>query len=170
MPLALDYYRADAEPARIEEPPEPGTRLGATAGLDGLGDVAAAARLRPQHHIVVVGRDSLSLALDLWRAGFVNVGCAPRSLDCVAHGAADALIVDRAPEGPDLGRIITRSRFMLRDGGWLLLHLPQGGGRALLPALKALLDAAGFVLGMGLCDADGRWITAQRRRPALRLV
>lgn len=170
MPLAVDFYRADAEQARSEDPLEPAAPLGTASRLAGLGDVAVTARLRPQHHIVVVGRDSLSLALDLWRAGFINVGCAPRSLDCVAHGAADALIVECLPAAADLDRIIARSRFMLREGGWLLLHLPQGGGRARLSMVKAMLDAAGFALGMGLCNADGRWITAQRRRPTLRLV
>ncbi len=170
MPLALDMTRAAPAPARTDDPPEPGARPDAGAGRSSLAEMAAATRLLPQHHIVVVGQDCLSRSLDLWRAGFVNVGCAPRSLDCIAHGAADAVIVDPAPEGEDLARLISRSRFMLRDGGWLLLHRPNGGGRTALPALKALLDAAGFSLGVGLFDAAGPWITAQRRRPALRLV
>lgn len=167
MPLAVDFYRADAAPARIEDPLEPSVHLDGPAGL---GAVAAALRLQPRHHLVVVGRESLALALELWRAGFVHVGCAPQSLDCIAHGVVDALVVERAPEGADLGRIIARSRFMVREGGWLLLRLPHSEGRALLPEVAALLDAAGFSPGIGLVDAGGRWITARRRRPALRLV
>lgn len=167
MSLAVDFYRADAAPARAEDPLEPPARLHGPAGL---GPVAAALRLQGHHHMVVVGHESLNLALELWRAGFVHVGCAPRSLDCIAHGVVDALVVDGAREGADLARIITRSRFMVREGGWVLLRLPHSEGKVLLPEISALLEAAGFVPGVGLVDAGGRWITAQRRRPALRLV
>ncbi len=40
----------------------------------------------------------------------------------------------------------------------------------MLPEITAMLDASGFVPGCGLLAAGGRWITAQRRRQALRLV
>ena len=167
MPLAVDLYRAES--AHPPEPPQSGTGLEVPTD-SGVGEIAAVLRLQPRHHLVVVGRDSLSLALDLWRAGFVHVGCAPRNLDCIAHGVVDALVAECSPEGPDLGRIIARSRFMLREGGWLAVRVPHAASRTFLPAITALLDQAGFAAGVGLFDAGGRWITAQRRRPALRLV
>ncbi|HQS49784.1 MAG TPA: hypothetical protein PK706_25630, partial [Xanthobacteraceae bacterium] len=80
-------------------------------------EIAAFAHLRPCDHVVVLGKESLDLALRLWRSGFTNVGCAPRNLDKVAHGGADALIIDHLASGEDFAAAIARNRSFVRRGG-----------------------------------------------------
>lgn len=168
MPLALNFDRADAESARTE-PPERSPADDREERVGPLLERASRARVQAQDHILVLGRDSLSLALALWRAGFCNVGCAPRNLDCVAHGVADVLIAEDAPCGADLDRLMARARFMLRERGWLFLHHADAAQSG-VPRLSAQLVAAGFVVGdAGPDGLGGLWMTA-RRRAALRVV
>jgi len=133
--------------------------------------IVACAHLHRRGHVMVLGEGSLSLSLRLWRAGFVHVSCAPRKLDLVAHGAADALIIQQVSPAFDLGAAITRSQGALRRGGALLIHVMRGAGRAALADIRARLERAGFSAGAGFADADGLWLTARRQsaRPSAHL-
>ncbi|MFG1410628.1 MAG: hypothetical protein B7Y12_15520 [Rhizobiales bacterium 24-66-13] len=133
-------------------------------------EIAAFAHLRPCDHVVVLGKESLDLALRLWRSGFTNVGCAPRNLDKVAHGGADALIIDHLASGEDFAAAIARNRSFVRRGGWMLVHVARAAGRGALPALRGLLATAGFSAGPGIVDSAGVWIAARREDEAPQLA
>lgn len=110
------------------------------------------------------------LALGLWRSGFTNVGCAPRNLDKVAHGGADALIIDHLAPGEDFAVALARNRGLVRRGGWILVHVARAAGRGTLQALRSLLAKAGFSAGPGIVDSAGVWIAARREDEAPRLA
>lgn len=163
MPLALDISVPDAE-ASCAEPP---LSLAALPGLGRL--ILQAERVNAHDHVLVLGGDALSLALLLWRSGFTNVGCAPRNLDCVAHGVADALIVSDAPAGAGIDLLLARVRFALREDGWLFASFPTAR-HVEVPRLYGRLTAAGFVADELASDGRGGLWLAARRRPHLRVV
>ncbi|MGU3495804.1 hypothetical protein ACLBXM_17320 [Xanthobacteraceae bacterium A53D] len=155
-------------------PPEPPRSSSAAPGVVPVACGPLLARitdaaLAPNAHLLVLGTDSLNLSLALWKAGFTNVGCAPRNLDCVAHGISDGLIITGAPSGAELDRLLARARFSLRDRGWAFLHFAVARGLS-LPRLYAQMTAAGLVVGEVCADGrGGLWLSA-RKRAALRVV
>ncbi|GGF51718.1 hypothetical protein GCM10007301_08950 [Azorhizobium oxalatiphilum] len=162
MPLAYSLPVEAADAAQKEPPRSSALPAPLLARMNEGGLVA-------KDHVLVLGADCLTLALGLWQAGFTNVGCAPRNLDCVAHGITDSLIITGAPCGDALDRLLARARFSLRDRGLLFLHFAVARSLS-LPRLYAQLTAAGLVVGD--ISADGRgglWLSA-RARAALRVV
>ncbi|MFG1463858.1 hypothetical protein V5F77_13265 [Xanthobacter sp. DSM 24535] len=149
---------------------DPSHAISASTPTWSIEEIAAFAHLRPCDHVVVLGREGLNLALALWRSGFTNVGCAPRNLDKVAHGAADALIIDHLPAEEDFAAAIERNRSFVRRGGWVLVHVARSAGRGALPALRGLLAKAGFSVGPGIVDGAGVWIAARREDTMPRLA
>ncbi|WP_043879527.1 hypothetical protein [Azorhizobium caulinodans] len=186
MPLAHDLSVADVEAPVTEPPLETGSREGGrfTAQIDAIGEDRAPAlaalpglgrlltqgdRVDAHDHVLVLGGDALSLALLMWRGGFTNVGCAPRNLDCVAHGIAEALIVSQMPRGEEMDRLLARARFALKDGGWLLAAF-DNARHISVPHLYGRLTASGFVADELASDGRGGLWLAARKRAHLRLV
>ncbi|MFG1398015.1 hypothetical protein [Roseixanthobacter pseudopolyaromaticivorans] len=163
MPARHRLPAVAVQPAGVTAAPEPNPSWA-------IEEIAAFAHLRPCDHVVVLGKESLNLALGLWRSGFTNVGCAPRNLDKVAHGTADALIIDHLAMDEDFAAAIERNRGFVRRGGWLLVHVARSAGRGALPALRGLLAKAGFCAGPGIVDGAGVWIAARRQEGTPRLA
>lgn len=166
-----DDPEIEPEPSSRKRRPRAGLQAAGTPKQNwAIEEIAAFAHLRPCDHVVVLGRESLDLALRLWRSGFTNVGCAPRNLDKVAHGGADALIIDHLAPGEDFAAAIARNRSFVRRGGWMLVHVARAAGRGALPALRGLLAKAGFSAGPGIVDSAGVWIAARREEEEPRLA
>ncbi|MFG1424955.1 hypothetical protein [Roseixanthobacter glucoisosaccharinicivorans] len=166
-----DEAEIEPEPFSPKLDPRAGLKAAETPKQNwAIEEIAAFAHLRPCDHVVVLGNESLDLALRLWRSGFTNVGCAPRNLDKVAHGGADALIIDHLAPGEDFAAAIARNRSFVRRGGWMLVHVARAAGRGALPALRGLLAKAGFSAGPGIVDSAGVWIAARREDEASRLA
>ncbi len=151
MTRSFDDHPPDKPPCTIPD---------LTASCD-VEEITRFARLSPRDHVLVLGRDSLAIALKLWRLGFVHVGCAPKCALKVAHGETDALMIG-AENSEDLAAAVIRSGNLLRPGGQLMVRVARKGSKAILPALKAQLARAGFKAGPGLFDPESLWIIAER--------